>query len=216
MKELKAALFDLDGTLCDTESQYSIYWGETGKKYRPDIPHFDQVIKGTTLTQILGKYFPEPTVSKKVEDGIAEWETRMDYRFYPGAIDFVKDLKAHGVKCAIVTSSNKLKMDNVYKQHPDLDQLFDRILTAEDFKASKPDPDCYLLGAKIFGCELDECVVFEDAINGLKAGMAAGIFTIGLATTNEPATIKEYCNHLLDSLEGQTYESIQAIRTQKR
>lgn len=216
MKELKAALFDLDGTLCDTESQYSIYWGETGKKFRPDIPRFDQVIKGTTLTQILSKYFPDPATSKKVEDGIAEWETKMDYRFYPGAIEFVKDLKDHGVKCAIVTSSNKLKMANVYKQHPDLDQLFDRILTAEDFKASKPDPDCYLLGAKIFGCELDECLVFEDAINGLKAGMASGIFTIGLATTNEPSAIKEYCNYLLDSLEGQTYESIQAIRTQRR
>ena len=51
--------------------------------------------------------------------------------------------------------------------------FFDAILTSEDFERSKPDPDCYLKGAALFGAERDECVVFEDSFNGLKAGRAA-------------------------------------------
>ena len=59
MKESKtiAALFDFDGVVMDTETQYSIFWGEQGRKYRPDLPNFDRIIKGQTLVQIYDKYF---------------------------------------------------------------------------------------------------------------------------------------------------------------
>ena len=58
MKQFKAALFDLDGTLFDTEGQYSVFWKATGEKYRPDVPNLSDVIKGTTLVQIFNNYFP--------------------------------------------------------------------------------------------------------------------------------------------------------------
>ena len=49
MNKFKVALFDLDGTLMDTEGQYTVFWGKMGAKYRPDVPNLEQVIKGTTL-----------------------------------------------------------------------------------------------------------------------------------------------------------------------
>lgn len=55
---IKAALFDLDGVVFDTESQYSVFWGMIGKEYHPEIPDFAQIIKGQTLVQIYDKYFP--------------------------------------------------------------------------------------------------------------------------------------------------------------
>ncbi|MBQ2182233.1 MAG: HAD family hydrolase, partial [Bacteroidaceae bacterium] len=58
-EQFKVALFDVDGTLVDSEGQYSVFWGEMGRRYHPEMPTFSDVIKGTTLTQILDRYFPK-------------------------------------------------------------------------------------------------------------------------------------------------------------
>lgn len=52
-----AALFDLDGVVFDTESQYSLFWGMKGKTYHPEVEHFENVIKGQTLVQIFDRWF---------------------------------------------------------------------------------------------------------------------------------------------------------------
>lgn len=208
MKKFRVALFDLDGTLIDTEGQYTKIWGEIARKYRPDVVGLEYLIKGTTLVQIFEKYFPEEEVRIGVKAMLDAGEEGMKYEFFPGALEFIADLKANGVKCAIVTSSNQKKMENVKKAIPNFYELFDKVLTSEDFAASKPAPDCYLLGAKVFGAEIGECVVFEDAFTGLQAGMSSGIFTIGLATCNSVEAIKDKCDYVLEGFEGVRYETI--------
>ena len=211
MKTFKAALFDLDGTLFDTEGQYSIFWGKTCRRFRPDIDRLEYKIKGMTLVQIYDNYFPDPKVQAIITEGLNEWEMQMRYNWIAGAEDFVMDCKRHGVKCAIVTSSNQMKMKAVAAQLPHFDALFDRVLTSEDFTASKPAPDCYLLGAKVFGLDIDECVVFEDAINGLQAGMASGIYTIGITTTNTPDTVSQLSNHVIGDFTELDYEKVVSL-----
>lgn len=208
MKTFKAALFDLDGTLIDTENQYTVIWHNIAQKYRPDIPGMEFMIKGTTLVQIFDKYITDPEDQKGVVEMLNEGEGGMKYEFFPGALDFIEDLKQHGVKCAIVTSSNNKKMESVVKAIPNFYELFDKVLTAEDFTASKPAPDCYLQGAKVFDCTTDECVVFEDAFTGLQAGMSANIYTIGYCSYNTPEAIKDKCNYVLDSFVGFSYEKV--------
>ena len=132
----------------------------------------------------------------------------MDYRPVPGAEEFVSDLKQHGVKCAIVTSSNQKKMDSVRRQRPEFLAMFDRILTSGDFALSKPNPDCYIRGAEVFGARLSECVVFEDAFNGLEAGMASGITTIGLTTNNTAEAIRPLCHAIIADFTEITYEKL--------
>lgn len=211
MKQFKAALFDLDGTLFDTEGQYTILWGRIARQYRPDIPRLEYLIKGTTLVQIFDRYFPDPEIQAAIKVELDDYERQMRYEWVAGSLEFLQDLKAHGVKCAVVTSSNLEKMRSVALQWPDFNDLFDRVLTSEDFSASKPNPDCYLLGAKVFGCSTNECVVFEDAFTGLQAGMSAGIYTIGLATGNTPEMIKDKCNHVINDFVGLSFEKVQQL-----
>lgn len=72
-----AALFDLDGVILDTESQYSIYWKEQGKRYRPDIPHFDKLIKGNTMKAILEYFKDLPGVAESVTQGLNDFEAHI-------------------------------------------------------------------------------------------------------------------------------------------
>lgn len=210
-RNLKVALFDLDGTLFDTEDQYTVFWKQIGDKYGLG-DDFAYRIKGSTLTRILENFDTEED-KRDVESGIDSYETTMVYKFFPGALEFVRNLKAHGIICAIVTSSNKQKMASVARQMPEFESLFDKVLTAEDFAASKPAPDCYLKGAEVFGAGIDECVVFEDAFTGLQAGMSSGIFTVGLATYNTEEAIKDKCNYVLKNFVDFDYDKLIDVLT---
>lgn len=198
MNKFKVALFDLDGTILDTEGEYTEFWGGIGRIYHPEMPDFASVIKGTTLTQIFSKYFPDADIQESITSKLDEWEKGMQYRFVDGAEEFVSFLKSRGVKTAIVTSSNEKKMESVRLKSPSIMRLFDKVLTSEMFSHSKPHPDCYQLGVKVFGVEKEQCIVFEDAFTGLQAGRSAGMFTVGLATTNSPDSIRDKCDFVVD------------------
>lgn len=212
----KVALFDLDGTLIDTEPQYTLCWERIGRIIRPDIPDLAYRIKGTTMTNILNTYLPGDAERQAwVTDAIHEFEAQMEFPLLPGAVEFIKDIKRQGVKCAIVTSSDQAKLGYARKKMGDFFSLFDRILTAEDFAASKPAPDCYLLGASVFGAKLSECVVFEDAYTGLEAGMSSGIYTIGITTGHTAEELEGRCHHTLPDFNGVTFETVEALLRNK-
>ena len=99
---------------------------------------------------------------------------------------------------------------------PRFDELFEMVLTSEDFTRSKPDPYCYLLAASRFGCDIGECVVFEDAFNGLKAGMSSGIFTVGLATTNPIDSIRSLCDYAVPDFNHLNYELVNNLLNNKK
>ena len=207
-----AALFDFDGVVMDTETQYSLFWNKIGKQYFPQIEEFGRIIKGQTLVNIYAKYFAG--MEKEQQDITArlnQFEKDMAYEYIPGVVDFMKDLRAHGVKMAIVTSSNDLKMANVYKAHPELKELVDRILTAEMFTRSKPAPDCFLLGAEVFGTVPQNCVVFEDSFHGLEAGNAAGMAVLGLCTTNPKEAIADKCKLVMPDFTAFSFEKMKAL-----
>lgn len=200
---LRAALFDLDGVVFDTESQYSIFWGEQCRLYHPDKPGLENKIKGQTLVQIFDNYFPGMTEEQaEIVRRLDNFERNMEFEYVAGFQDFITDLRTNGIKTAVVTSSNQMKMNSVYAARPEFKSYFDAILTSEDFACSKPDPDCYIKGAAVFGAQRNECVVFEDSFNGLKAGRAAGMTVVGLSTTNSAEAIKQYADYVLPDFRG--------------
>lgn len=208
-----AALFDFDGVVMDTESQYSKFWKEMGKKYHPETENFELCVKGQTLKLIYDKYFAGMTAEQEtITEALNRFEEEMVYEYVPGVEEFIKDLQAHGVKTAVVTSSNNEKMEKVYRVHPELKTTFDKILTAEYFSKSKPDPDCYLLGAKVFDTVTDNCFVFEDSFNGLESGRRAEMTVIGLSTTNSRASIVDKADLVIPDFEGFTFARMMEIK----
>ncbi len=200
MKNHKAALFDLDGVILNTESQYTDFWAAMGDKYFHSGAEFANMIKGSTLVQIMDKYFKDDTkLQQEITVALDDFEMSMSYEYIEGFPEFVSDIRKAGIKTAVVTSSNIKKMEMVYRAHPEFKSFFDAILTSEDFDRSKPDPDCYFKGAKRFGLQPDMCIGFEDSINGLKAVKAAGMFCVGLETTNPHDVVAEYADLVVDN-----------------
>lgn len=188
---MRAALFDLDGVVFDTEPQYTLFWGSQCRRYHPDCPGLEQQIKGQTLVQIFDTLFVGQLAAERpaVTERLNAFEQTMALDYVGGFLPFIDALRRRGVLTALVTSSNRVKMARVYERRPEVVPLFDAILTAEDFARSKPDPDCYLRAAVRLGVEPRHCVVFEDSFNGLRSGRAAGMYVVGLATTNAAADI---------------------------
>ena len=209
-RQLKAALFDLDGVVFDTEPQYSVFWGGECRRYHPEYPGLEHEIKGSTLTQIYDRWFSGPLLKEQpaITERLNAYEQQMDYDYIDGFLAFVDDLHNHGVKTAVVTSSNMPKMESVYRKQPGFKLLFDAILTSEDFEQSKPDPDCYLKAAQKLDVEPDECVIFEDSINGLQSGMAAKMKVVGLLTTNPMEVVASLSDLQTADYLGLTFDSI--------
>ncbi len=199
MERTKAALFDLDGVVFDTEPQYSIFWGQQCREFHPEHPGLENEIKGQTLVQIFDAWFSGSLQASQplIVERLNAYERQMAYEYVAGFEAFVTTLRQQGIATAVVTSSNREKMEAVYAKHPAFKEFFDAILTSEDFERSKPDPDCYLKAAARLGVQPYYCVVFEDSFNGLRSGRAAGMTVVGLATTNPADAIRPFCDRVI-------------------
>ena len=205
------ALFDFDGVVMDTEPQYTAFWDKAGLEYF-GVEGFAATIKGQTLVQIFEKHLPgRYEDQKELTVRIDELERNMVFDYIPGALKFITQLKKAGVPMAIVTSSNKVKMQQVFNSHPELLDLMDAILTSEDFARSKPAPDCFLKGMEVLGGTPETTFVFEDSFHGLAAGRASGAFVVGLATTNSRESIVPHCDMVIDDFRGFALESLRQM-----
>ena len=208
----QVALFDLDGVVFNTEPLYTQFWGDIFCKYAPEQPDLALCIKGQTLVQIFDKYFREmEKVQMEIIQAIDAFEYSMPFDYIRGFETFILDLKRRGIRCAVVTSSNRMKMENVYRKHPEFKEMFAHILTAEDFTKSKPDPEGYLKGAGCFSVAPSECIGFEDSFNGLKAVRAAKMTVVGLATTNTERDIASLSDVVISDYTNLDFEKLSRL-----
>lgn len=192
-------LFDLDGVLLDSEGKYSIFWGQIDQEYPTGVENFASYIKGFHLSRILN-YFDSDEVRQQILDKLSAFERETKYEFFPGALDYVKRLRDAGIPMAIVTSSDRKKMQSLYSQYPEFPTLFDHIITGDMVTKAKPDPDCFLMGAKMLGLEIKDCIVLEDSRNGLIAGRSSGARVIGVATTLSTEAVSQLSDMTVDAV----------------
>lgn len=186
-KNPDAILFDLDGVLIDSEDLYTGFWDVTEALYPTGIPDFAHAIKGTNLGSIMKLFKPE--VRDDIMARILDFDSRLQYPMFDGAIELLDLLRQREIPAALVTSSNPEKMEQLQRQYPDFLQRFSAVVNGSMVSRGKPDPEGYLLAAGMLGREPARCVVVEDSLQGIRAGRAAGCEVWGLTTTLPPETI---------------------------
>jgi HAD superfamily hydrolase (TIGR01509 family) len=207
MKQVKIALFDFDGVIVDTEPIYDIFWNEASIRYHIGIDNFAGVIKGTTLPDIIEKYFAGRSDEelRRLMGECSDYEANMPLPPMPGSIEFLHLLKANGVRMGLVTSSDMAKIERATALLR-LEGIFDTLVTADRITRGKPDPMCYLLAASDLKVSPAECVVFEDSFNGIRSASSAGMRVIGLSTTNPPETLKDKVYQVIPDFRDITFE----------
>ena len=201
-------LFDLDGVLVDSEGEYSLFWGSIGDRYDKGADFKDR-IKGSILPRILESFPEGDRAGIKAE--LYDFEGRMQYAVYPGVKEFLQVLKEKNIPAAIVTSSDNAKMEKLFARHPDMRECITHIVTADMVSKGKPDPECFLLGAGLIEVPIEDCFVFEDSINGLKAARASGGKVVGLATTCRRSEVERYADLTADCFGEITLERLAAL-----
>ncbi len=195
-----AFLFDLDGVIIDSERTYTRIWQAIDEAFPTGVKDFARVIKGTTLYDILERYFPAE-VRPEVRQRCLDAEQHIKFGYEKGAFELLSHLKEQGYPTALVTSSDGVKMGRLWAQLPELRDMFTAIVDAEMVTRSKPDPQGYLKAAALLGVEASRCAVFEDAFTGVSAGRAAGAYVVGLTATLGAEKLAPASDLLLDSLE---------------
>lgn len=192
-------LFDLDGVLIDSEKEYTRIWQEIDRHYPTGEDNFAIKIKGQTLPEILDTHFPKD-LHPAVVDMLNEMEQKMHYEMLPGASELLHAIKQRELRCGLVTSSNEMKMQHLREELPGFESIFDIIVTADKITHSKPHPEGYLLAASTIGIPARKCIVFEDSVQGVRAGNASGAYTVGLTTTLPKESVEPFCNRVINDL----------------
>lgn len=188
---LKGAIFDHDGLMFDTEKVWQSNWQKQAKLRNiiltQEFVHDISGTSGATMKAVIEKYY-------HVQDGSEIMATVIDGVHHDLAIcleekkglhEILEMLQKNGVRIAVASSSPKeMIMRNL--KNAQIDQYFEIVVSSQFMKHSKPAPDIFLEAAKQIQLAPSECYVFEDAINGVKAGYAAGCKTIMIPDITQP------------------------------
>lgn len=181
----EAVLFDMDGTLIETGDIWKKidiqFFKDKNIDY--DVEKLNKELEGLSINET-AHFFVSKFDIEENEEQLLEYWNNLAMEFYTkkipakkGCIEFLKRLKEDGVKMAIGTS-NSYVLAKAAIDALGISPYIDVLLTANECKAGKPDPDVYLQCAKRLGADPCKCIVFEDVLAGLMAGKAAGAKTV--------------------------------------
>jgi HAD superfamily hydrolase (TIGR01509 family) len=189
--KLKAAIFDMDGVLFDTERVFQQTWQELAKERGIVLDEgFVRSICGTSGAQIehvVERYY-------HVESGagiVRECKSRVRQKLMEkvpvkeGVPEILAKYKKEGLKMAIASSSTVEQIESNLRLSG-LADYFDRIVSGDQVEHGKPEPDIFLAAAVALGFRPEECYVFEDSENGVIAGYRAGCHVVMMIDLIEP------------------------------
>lgn len=189
-KKFKAMLFDMDGTLTNSVLVAEGPWARWAERQGLDVKTFLPTIHGKrSVDTIAALKIPglDPVVEaqKITDEEIADTNGVTEIT---GAGEFLRSLPQG--RWAVVTSAPlalaKARLTAAGLPLPEV------IISAESVKVGKPNPDCYLIGAKKLGVNIEDCLVFEDVEAGIKAGESAGAQVIVVTATHETPKYTNY------------------------
>ena len=187
---IKAVLFDFDGVLVDSEKAIFLgikdYLESLGITHviQEDVKMFTGAGEDFYFDSIRSKWNLKDSREKIVEIALNNFMTHLKGQtFFPGLIEIVTYLKSHNIKIAIVTSASKTLTERKMKTLKLDFSIFDLIVYGESVSNNKPSPDIYMFAGKQLGVEMKDCLVVEDALNGVKAGKNSGALVMGYCSS---------------------------------
>ncbi len=188
---LSAILFDLDGTLANTDPIHFTLWQEILRDYGFEIDQefYQQNISGNTNAQVVAKILPQLSVQEGEQMGI---DKEAMYRRQaktlsptPGLSRLIQLTDKIPLKRAVVTNAPRINAEHMLEALQ-LTEVFPTVVVSDDAPPGKPDPAPYKLGLERVGVTSHEAIAFEDSTTGIHSAVAAGIYTIGVASTHNP------------------------------
>ncbi len=202
----QGAIFDMDGLLFDTERMYRDSWKQSAQQFglvhNPDFPRAVCGSSGAHMREIILRYYPQVDAKAFADDCILRVERELETHVpeKTGVRDILQYFKQHGVRVAVASSSKRATVLHNLKQ-ADILSYFDAVVSGDQVTHGKPAPDIFLLAAQQIGCEPENCYVFEDGTNGIRAGAAAGCTTIMIPDLTPPnAQLEQLCAGIYPSL----------------
>lgn len=182
LENVKAVIFDLDGTMADSMWVWTSVDRDYIDQYKLDIPQgFYEEIEGMSFTETAQHFlnvFPQITLSldeiKEAWIKMAEEKYRNEVPLKRGIREFLEELKQRGIRIGMATSNSRVLAEGLLKANG-IREYFDEIWTSCDVKAGKPAPDVYLKVAEELQVDPKDCLVFEDVPMGIMAGKNAGM-----------------------------------------
>lgn len=178
MKKFKVVLFDVDGTLIDTDQLIINSYKELFRRFRPDYKLTkDEEISflGPTLASMFPKYFNEDfDLLFKVYSTYSHNHMREHAFVYEHAEEVIKELKAKGYRIGVVTSRFKSSVMTVLNEF-DLTKYFEIIISLDDVNNPKPSPEGINKCLEFFNCSKDECLYIGDNLGDYNASVSAGV-----------------------------------------
>lgn len=182
-----AVLFDYDGTLADTTEENFKGWQWAFSELGVTLDRRQYfLMEGYKIRVIAEKLLS--TAGRDLSLALHMVERREQYareghspRLFAQALPLIADLRARGVKCAMASAASRERL-----QHPALSELrgaLDALISGDDCKIGKPDPEPYLLAARSVGVAIDRCVVVENAPAGIASAKSAGMLCAAICST---------------------------------
>jgi HAD superfamily hydrolase (TIGR01509 family) len=191
-----AYLFDLDGTLVDSNAMHVASWAEVARRHGYPMADPDHIGKCGMRTSAVIREILRWPVDPATADAIGE-EKEALYRHWiatrgispvPGVLDFLKAVQSAGIRCAVATSASRANLDACLDALS-LRPYFCATVTGEEVPRGKPAPDIFLLAAARTGTPPSQCLAFEDSPAGVASSLAASIPVVALLTSHTPAEL---------------------------
>ncbi len=197
---IHAVIFDMDGTLIDTEKYYRIFWrramAEFGFSMSDEqalsMRSLGRPFAPAKLKEWFGDAVDYAAVRQRRKELMEECLDKEGIQAKPGAREILTRLKEKGITTAIATATD-LERTHKYLKMANLEGYFDEIISATMVKEGKPSPDVYLYTCEKLGRKPEECIAVEDAPNGVLAAYRAGCKVIMVPDQTGPdEELKQY------------------------
>jgi len=193
---LAAILFDLDGTIVNTDPIHYQAWQQMLLRYNVEIDEvfYKSRISGRLNPEIVKDILPQLTVEEgiKFADEKEALFRQLASHLQPldGFAELIAWTEAHNLKRALVTNAPRLNAEFMLEVLG-ITAAFEQIVLADDCVAGKPDPTPYQVALNKLQITAEAAIALEDSPSGIRAAVGANIRTIGIASTHDPKVLQE-------------------------